>query len=137
MIFDKQLMMSEAQNPTTVAAHASTNVIDLDKAGLDAGNSDIEVFVRVETAVTSAGDATVQFKLETSDAEAFGSGVVTLMDSGALAKTALVANYQPFKIKLPYGCKRYLRMTYTIGTAVLTAGAFDAGLILNRQTNHA
>lgn len=138
MIFDKQLMMSEGQNPTTVETHASTNVIDLDKLGKDSGVSNIEVYCRVKTAVTSSGDATVAFKLETSSAEGFDGGAeVTLFDTGDIAEATLVKDYRPFKIKLPRGTKRYLRMVYTIGTQVLTAGAFDAGLILDDQTNNA
>lgn len=139
MIFDKQLMMSEGQNPATVGdPHASTNVIDLDKLGKDSGVSNIEVYCRVKTAVTSSGDATVAFKLETSSAEDFDGGAeVTLFDTGPIAKATLVKDYRPFKIKLPRGTKRYLRMVYTIGTEDLTTGAFDAGLILDDQTNNA
>lgn len=139
MIFDKQLMMSEGQNPATAAEHPSTNVIDLDKLGKDSGVSNIEVYCRVKTAVTSAGtNATVAFKLETSSAEDFDGGAeVTLFDTGDIAEATLVKDYRPFKIKLPRGTKRYLRMVYTIGTQALTAGAFDAGLILDDQTNNA
>lgn len=137
MIFDKQLMMSEGQNPTAADTHPSTNVIDLDKLGKDSGVSNIEVYCRVKTAVTSAGTATVTFKLETSSAEGFDGGTeVTLFDTGAIADETLVKDYRPFKIKLPRGTKRYLRMVYTIDTE-LTTGAFDAGLILDDQTNNA
>lgn len=140
MIFDKQLMMSEGQNPETMDTHPSTNVIDLDKLGKDSGVSNIEVYCRVKTAVTSTGNATVAFKLETSSAEGFDAGggaEVTLFDTGDIAEATLVKDYRPFKIKLPRGTKRYLRMVYTIGTQALTAGAFDAGLILDDQTNNA
>jgi hypothetical protein len=66
--------------------------------------------------------------LQTSDAEAFGSGNVTLMDSGAVALATLVKGHKLLQGRVPAGCLRYLRVVYTIGTAAMTAGKVNAVL---------
>lgn len=125
MILDKELVFSDAQAETTVATHESDNIIDLTKAG-DAIDS-LWLVVGVQTTVTSDGNATVTFALQTDSAANFATAD-TLLTTAALAKTALTAGTQVIKARIPMGCKRYLRVTYAIGTAVLTAGKFDAYL---------
>lgn len=141
MLRDLQWVLSDQQAPTTVAGSPfdSTNIFDTGNlAGLsgasstgDLGKGELLYFViSVNTTVTSAGAATVQVKLLTDDSSGFGSAV-TLFDSGAIAKATLVAGYTVFAQRLPIGCKRYLKVTYTVGTADLTAGKFDAYLTRN------
>lgn len=125
MYVDDTLVFSEAQAETTVAAHASTNVVDTKLAG-EMLAKPLFLDVSVDTTCTSAGAATVQATLQTSDAEAFGSGNVTLMDSGAVAVATLVKGYKLLQGRIPAGALRYLRVVYTIGTAELTAGKFNA-----------
>ncbi len=135
MMMDEKLIFSDAQAETTVAEHDSTNVID-QGAGTDAfGNAliadagsggDIWLNVVVTEAVTSGGSATVQFKLEQStDNSTFTDSILI---TAAIAKTTLAAGYTVIKAPLPSGLNRYLKMTYTIGTAALTAGKFTAYL---------
>jgi hypothetical protein len=128
MILDKNMLFSDAQAETTVAAHASDSYIDIVKAG-DA-EKELYLVIRVNTAVTSGGAATVQFKLETDDNSSFSSAA-TVWDSGAIAKATLVQGYTVVMMRIPKNkLERYTRVTYTIGTAVLTAGAFDAYLTM-------
>lgn len=121
MLRDKLLELSSAQAVTVSAA--STNVINQGAAGNAIGH-ELYCVVRVATAATAAGAATVNFKLQTATDEAFTSPV-DLFDSGAIAKTALTANAEPVKVKIPLGALKYLRGYYTVSTGPLTAGAFD------------
>jgi hypothetical protein len=134
MIMDEKLIFSDAQAETTVAEHDSTNVID-QGAGTDAfGNAliadagsggDIWLNVVVIEAVVGTS-STVQFKLEHStDNATFADSILV---TAAIAEATLVAGYTVIKAPLPSGLNRYLKMTYTIGTAVLTAGKFTAYL---------
>lgn len=129
MIQDKELMFSDAQAKATgvfdsTAAFDSTNVVDLGAAG-DARGQELYLVIGVDTAVQSAGSATVDFSLQTS---ADNSSYSTLFSTGDIAKAALVAGANVAKVKLPLGVKRYLKVVYTVGTAALTAGKFDAFL---------
>lgn len=131
MILDKELIFSDAQAPTTGATD-STNVIDLGAVG-DA-KDEMHLWIGVNTTVTSGGAATVAFSLQTS---ADNSSYSVLWSSAAIAKATLVAGYNVVKMRLPQGCKRYLKVVYTVATADLTAGKFDALLVMDAQTNPA
>lgn len=136
MFMDKYNTFSDAQEETTVAAHDSDNTIDLGADG-DALARPMRFHVQIPTAVTSSGSATVQFKLLTDSDAAFGSAV-TLYDSGAIGKASLVQGYKVTGkngIVLPGNCERYLKATITIGTAALTAGAFDIFLSNDADSN--
>lgn len=124
MIIDKELMMSAAQAVTVSAA--STNYINQGAAG-DA-YEELKLVIQVREAVTAAGAATVNFVVQTDSDSGFGSAV-TLFDSGAIGKASLSLNAEPIKVCLPYGCKQYIRVYYTVGTGPLTAGKFDAFLV--------
>jgi hypothetical protein len=123
MIIDKQLELSLAQAPTTGSTD-STNVIDQGAAG-NAADA-LWLVIRVATTVTSAGAATVNFKLQTS---ADNSSYSSLFETGAIGKATLTAGYIAAKVRVPVGALRYLKVVYTVGTADLTAGAFDAVLV--------
>jgi len=123
MYVDNGLIFSEAQAETTVTTHASTNVIDMQKAG-DMIANPLWVDVTVDTTATSDGSATVKVELETSADEAFGTST-TLLSTSAIAVATLVKGYKMLQARLPAGTLRYLRLKYTIGTAALTAGKFN------------
>lgn len=108
------------------------DVIDLgaaDAMGSEAG--DIYLVIQVDTAVTSAGNATVSFELA-SDAQAAIAvdGTATVhFASAAIAKATLVAGYQVCAVRLPVGTyERYLGVIQNVGTAALTAGKVNAFL---------
>lgn len=126
MILDKLLEFSDSQ--TVVAAEvgdaASTNVVDLVKPSeLD----NLHIVVQVQADCTSTGSATLKATLQTSEDEAF-TAPVDLIASPAVALASLKKGKQLLKARIPYGVKQYLRVLYTVGTAVFTAGAVDAFL---------
>lgn len=109
------------------------DVIDLGATPGDLGNGQpMYLVIQVDTAVTSAGAATVEFQL-VSDAQAAiavdGSASVHAK-TAAIAKATLVAGYQ-LVIPLPLGnpaYERYLGILQNVGTAALTAGKINAFL---------
>lgn len=135
MILDKDLLCSEDQTLAfNVGNVASSNVIDLAKAGVGRGEP-IKVFCQMTADFDSTGDTgTLQVKLQTDSDEAFGSAV-NLVDTGALAQATCVKGYRPIDIYLPNNVKRYVRFYYTVGTANGTGGTITAGLLLDQQTN--
>jgi len=131
MYLDKQLMFSEAQAVTTTTA--STNIIDLGP-GSDAGAGEpLELMVVVDEAVTADGAATLTIALQTDDNASFSSAT-TLASTGAIGKAALTLGSSHFRLEVPEGAERYLRLNYTVATGPLTAGKFTAGLVLDRQS---
>jgi hypothetical protein len=139
MIMDERLEFCDAQALNTGAAgtYLIGDVIDLGSIARDIGEGDnLELFINVSTAVTSAGSATVQFTLA-SDAQASiaTDGTATVhWQSAAIPKATLVAGYNVVRIVVPMNnpaYERYLGILQTTGTAALTAGAVDAGLVKN------
>jgi len=132
MILDERNEFADATALSTAATGLALvgDVIDL---GTD-GVNDVEgmyLVVTVDTAVTSAGSATVEFQLA-SDAQAAiavdGSATVHAK-SAAIPKATLVAGYQAFVVALPKGqYERYLGILQNVGTAALTAGKVNAFL---------
>jgi hypothetical protein len=111
------------------------NVIDTGSAARDLGEGeDLYLVIQVDTAVTSAGAATVDFQLA-SDATASiatdGSATVHL-STGDIGKASLVAGYQK-AICLAKGAtyERYVGLLANVGTAALTAGKVNAFLTRN------
>jgi hypothetical protein len=124
-VLDNQLVMSDAQAVT--ASAPSTNVIDLSKAkSLGASGTPLYVDVRVGTGLGSSGSATIDVALQGSNTE--GSGYVNLLAAAQFAVAAGVAGLSILKTPLPAQAVkyRYLRVNYTIGTANLNAGTFNA-----------
>ncbi len=134
MWLDKELMFSEAQDISqTAGTYVSTNVIDLGGANKGEGEP-IEVLAQIIEALTSAGSATLQIKLDTDDNAGFSSAK-NLYDSGALAKGTFIAGYQALIRVLPNACERYLRMSYIVAVATTTAGKITSGLVRHLPTN--
>lgn len=132
MILDERSEFADATALSTAATGLALvgDVIDLGTDGINEVDG-IELFVTVDTAVTSAGSATVEFQL-VSDAQAAiavdGSASVHYK-SAAVPKATLVAGYSVVNVKLPKGqYERYLGILQNVGTAALTAGKINAGL---------
>jgi len=134
LILDKNLILSDAQAETSTGTYLSDNIIDTVKVG-DAVN-ELYFVAYVETACTSGGSATVEIKLVTDSDVNIGSPTV-LWSSGAIPKASLVDKYCFGIVRLPKANKleRYIAAQIVIGTAALTAGAFDIYLTDNPQTN--
>lgn len=87
--------------------------------------------------------ATVQFILQDSaDDAAFANllhpgSATQIVASPAYPVADLIQGFEPTIEQNPNTViRRYLRMRATIATANITAGAFTAGFVVNRQTNH-
>lgn len=108
------------------------DVIDLGGTSQDIGNGEtVYLVIQVDTAVTSAGAATVSFELASDAAAAIatdGSASVHFA-SAAIPKATLVAGYQVCMVALPSGTyERYVGILQNVGTAALTAGKINAFL---------
>ena len=137
MFVDNNLVMSDAQVITAQTATASSNVIDLGATDRNIRN-DCKLICRVAgEAFDSSGDnVTLAVVLETDDDVDFGSATA-LWTSATLAQATLVAGYTIFEADLSdYDDKleRYIRFTYTRGTADATKGKIDAFVVLDSHT---
>ena len=147
MIFSANLRFSDDQDiSTTVGTVNSTNVVDTGAAGTVYGagsalsrnvgpGKGVPILVQITETVLSGGAATIEFQIETSDVEGFGSTNVVIARSSAYAKTDLVAGFQFGVAVLPNDCKRFLRVNYVIAGATTTAGLASAGIVHGVQTN--
>ncbi len=106
------------------------DVIDLGATRAIGEGETIEVVITVDTAVTSAGAATVDFEVA-SDAQAAVAtdGTATTHGStGAIGKATLIAGYKT-RIKInANSAERYIGLIANVGTAALTAGSVSAGI---------
>lgn len=132
MILDKRNEFADATALGTSGTGLQLvgDVIDLGTDGINEVDH-IELYVQVDTSVTSAGSATVEFQL-VSDAQAAiavdGSASVHYK-SAAIPKASLTAGTTPVKVSLPKGTyERYLGLIANVGTAALTAGKVSSGL---------
>ena len=131
MIMDYKLVLADAQAETTVAAHDTTNIIDLGEDG-DAYDNLWAVF-RVDTDFATSASGVVTFGWYTSSNGSSWTEILRVFTATAAAD--LDAG-DIFKVKLPVGVKRYIKGVLTIGTGVLTAGKFDAFLVKDVEIRH-
>jgi hypothetical protein len=131
-ILDNELIMSNAQAETSIAAHPSTNIVDFGRA--NAGYNR-KVFVTINTAcTTTTSGATVAFAVQCDSDVNFGSPT-TLFSVSATAVATLVAGYKVLELTLPAEVERYVRVLYTIATDTLATGKFNAWVDDTQQTN--
>ena len=133
MYLDRQNTVSQSQAVTATAV--STDTIDLSVARDIGPGEDLRFMFNVDTAVTAAGAATVNFQVITSAAANLSSPTV-IAQTDAIAKTELTAGRRPIEVVVPRSLlaaqpigQRYIGVQYTVGTGPLTAGAFTAYLI--------
>jgi hypothetical protein len=128
--------MSSAQAITAIGSTVSTDVIDLNNfRDLSIGDPHVDVLCRVTTLFTSGGAATLQAQVQGSTDNAT---FFTMAESIAYALAALTAGADLLRFSLPgpaagQAMPRYLRMNYVIATAVMTGGAVESRLILDRH----
>lgn len=144
MIFDNNLMFSDAQAVTATAA--STNTIDLGATGRVLGDTngvkrdvgkgeDVKLLVQVVEAFDSAAnDGTLKIDLELDSTETFTPD--TSITLGTFTEAQLVAGFQTPFDDLPKGTDlRYARLKYTVGgSGNFTAGKITAGIVMGIQT---
>jgi hypothetical protein len=136
MIMDERLEFADATALSTVGTGLAAvgDVIDLGATPQDLGNGQpLYLVIQVDTAVTSAGSATVSFQLVSDGAATLAAnGTETLhYASAAIPKASLVAGYEivvavPLEGSVAY--ERYLGVQQNVGTAALTAGKINAFL---------
>jgi hypothetical protein len=145
MIFDERTEFADATTiPTATGRAILGDVIDLSTARNigTPGGPQLYVVIEIDTAVTSAGAATVDFEL-VSDAQAALAvdGTATIhATSGAIGKAALVAGFRvilpvPTEADRPY--ERFLGILTNPATAALTAGKANAFLTFTPNENKA
>ena len=134
MILDKTLEMCDAiaLNTGAAATYLIGDVIDTSLVNKDQGIGDpLWLVIRVQTAATSGGSATGDFRF-VSDAQAAiaTDGTATVhATSGAIAVATLVAGYTVLALRLPTGTyERYLGILQVTAVAAFTAGKVDAFL---------
>jgi hypothetical protein len=134
MIMDERLEFADATALETSGTDTDLigDVIDLGSTTSDVGNGQpIYLVIQVDTAVTSGGSATVDFKLVSDAAAAIAvDGTATQhFASGPVAKATLIVGYTVAVVALPIGTyERYLGIVTTTATAALTAGKINAFL---------
>jgi hypothetical protein len=135
MIMDDLLEFADATALSTSGTGIANvgDIIDLGATPQDFGNGHgMYLVIQVDTAVTSAGSATVSFQL-VSDAGAIATdGSASLhYASAAIPKATLVAGYElviPVPLSVGVEYERYLGVQQNVGTAALTAGKINAFL---------
>lgn len=141
MIFSRQQLFSNDQAVTATAA--SENVIDLGAPETVLGapyplNRDIgrgnPIPLLIQVCVAFATLTSLTVTVESSDTEAFGGQVDTLISTGAIPVAQLIAGYQ-FRLDfVPKGAAhRYIRLKYTVGGSNATAGQITAGITAGNQ----
>lgn len=144
MILSNQDIFSDAQAVTATAA--STNILDLQKAGtpfgapaalvadLGKGDGNIPLDVRVVEAFATLTSLTVSVETAADGDAAFGTPT-TVAASGAIPVATLILGYQfPFPARLMEGVNaRYVRLKYTVAGSAATAGKITAAVVASRQ----
>jgi hypothetical protein len=139
MLMDDRLEFADATALNTGAAGTYNigDVIDTRAASIDPNvtkdheGSEMYLVVRVATAATSGGAATLQVRLVSDDTATPSTTTATVhATSAAIALASLTAGATVMVTKLPSGSyERYIGVQQITGTAAFTAGAVDAFLV--------
>ena len=86
----------------------------------------------VDTTATSGGAATMQAVLQDS---ADGSTFADVLAGPVVALASITAGAVLLQVQPPVGMRRYFRIAWRVGTAVLTAGKFTAYVSNTLQRN--
>lgn len=154
MILDNFLSFSSAQDLAKAAAdYDSSNIIDLGvTSGIpssangggarDIGTGDdpsLKLLIQVTTAFTSGGAGTLAAALKGAADDGTGSpGAYTTMWTSptfalaTLTQGAYLANVDVPRVIAGQALPRFLKLTYTIGTATMTAGNVSSYIVIDR-----
>ena len=133
MILDKELQFSSAQAVTATAV--STNVVDLNTAGIDIGTGEnLFIHTKIDVAMTDAGsDSTITVELVTDDNSSMSTPVlvqtlgVFAAVSGITTKP-IVQRIQPSAL-----FERYIAIRYTATGGSLTTGSFSSSIVKDAE----
>jgi hypothetical protein len=125
VLFDNDVAITVTRN--------STNVIDFIKEAPDIGaGEDLFVMVKVTTAFTAGGSATLQVALVADDNEALTTP--TILQGQVVAVASLIAGFElRFRIHPSSVTERFLGFIYTVATGPMTAGKITAGIVKDIQ----
>lgn len=140
MIFDRSLLMSNAQAITATAA--STDVIDLGATNTVFGAAtalvrDIgrgyEIPLRVQVVTAFNNLTSLSVSVQVDDSSSFSSPK-TVQISQAIPLASLIAGYVFEEVALIPGVnERYMRLNYTVVGTAPTLGAITGGITLANQ----
>lgn len=140
MIFDRSLLMSNAQAITATAA--STDVIDLGATNTVFGAAtalvrDIgrgyEIPLRVQVVTAFNNLTSLSVSVQVDDNSSFSSPK-TVQISQAIPLASLIAGYVFEEVALIPGVnERYMRLNYTVVGTAPTLGAITGGITLANQ----
>ena len=140
MIFDRSLLMSNAQAITATAA--STDTIDLGATGTVYGASaalvrDIgrgyKIPIRVQVVQTFNNLTSLSVAVQVDDNSAFSSPR-TVVISQAIPLASLVAGFAFEEIDLEVGTnERHIRLNYTVVGTAPTLGQVTGGITMGNQ----
>lgn len=129
MILDQQATYSAGQAVTATGDTPSSNSYDHGPGSAGAGAAPLWLVVKSNVAPTSGGAATVQAVLQDSADNTTFADVMVL--GPALAVASIGANKAMAFARFPGTLRRYTRVAYRVGTAVLTAGTFSAFVVMD------
>lgn len=136
MILDREVHVAAAVAIAGTGNLLATDVIDLGAGARDIGNGGALNFYHSLNTAAPAGGTSIEFQVVTSDDPAFGSGVVVLGSTGAIALADLPLNFLTFQ-PVPRApgvagkAKRYLTVravrtgTFTGGTTWSSGITYD------------
>lgn len=140
MIFDRSLLMSNAQAIT--ASAPSTDTIDLGATGTVFGNSaalirDIgrgyRIPIRIQVVQSFNNLTSLAAAIQVDDNSAFSSPR-TVVTSQAIPLASLVAGYVFEEVDIEIGVnERHMRIQYTVVGTAPTAGQVTAGITMGNQ----
>lgn len=139
MILDDRLELADALALNTGAAGTYNlgDVIDTKSTTIDPNTtkdlegSELYLVVRIGTAATSGGSATLQVRLVSDDTATPSTTTATVhATSAAIAVASLTAGATVMVTRLPAGSyERYVGIQQITGTAAFTGGTLDAFLV--------
>ena len=139
MILDERLELADATALNTGGAGTYNigDVIDTRAATIDPNvlkdheGAEMYLVVRVTTAATSGGSATLQVRLVSDDTATPNTGTATVhATSPVIPLASLTAGATVLVTKLPSGSyERFIGVQQITGTAAFTGGAVDAFLV--------
>ena len=132
MMIDKLAELCDATALSTAgtATYLTGDVVDLGTVPTlqnIGGGDPLYLIIQVDTDVTSAGAATVQFLLSSSSTSDLATTPTDHNATAVIPKATLTAGYT-MCLPLPGSitCKRYMGLRAVIATAALTAGKINA-----------
>lgn len=155
MIMDAQLLFDGSMSANGVlsgsscsawaaGSHDSANVIDVsqiagskDGQGRDigiGGDPSLQLFVETSSDFAGGAGATLQVEILTAPDDGSGApGSWTVLEETPALTVADIAGQEIFRVPVPVGIEKFIKLTYVVGTAALTAGSIIAGIVVDRQ----